>query len=62
MMTLTVSEDLLEELETALEYLDRARDILCDQGQADLAADIQSVLEQLEAEIMNLEAELDYEE
>lgn len=59
MITLTVDEDLLEDMDTASEYLDRARDLLSNLGHADLAADIQRVLEQLEERIINMEEELE---
>ena len=58
MITMTIDEDLLEDLDTASEYLDRARDLLASVGQTDLADEIQHVLERLEERIINMEEEL----
>ncbi len=58
MITLTI-DDVLEDMDTASEYLDRARDMLSNLGHADLADDIQRVLEQLEERIINMEEELE---
>ncbi len=58
MITLTI-DDVLEDMDTASEYLDRARDMLSNLGHGDLADDIQRVLEQLEERIINMEEELE---
>jgi hypothetical protein len=59
MITVTIDDDLLEDLDTVLEYIDRAQALLEKMGYGELAEKLTAIGDEVHIEIDHLEEQLE---